>query len=341
MPHNFVVAEHMPRRSASWTSGYGILQATSLTTRPFLALRISRTDIGCDDQWRKGDFLFAISPQKPSGVNEGCYFTLGSSLDERSKTLQVEPPLHPEGATLYVHTFPKLLEHLKFDSPVSVACLPHQLEESSYFTFCRSLLDDYGRILQDKYSHDERSSGGSEPVGDTWHLWDASQQTEGAVGREGYVFKPQNFDLSAVEPPSIYQEVLLYNQLTVDYSWKGVTVAVDWALELRDFDSTHEARRSNLLLPYCSFDGNIPTFDENIKVPALLLGSMKAPFDGDPPISSQSSDIDIWDFDNEPYVKLDLVPSYMSPVSAPSTRVIAFDLFGTILVGFNMSTPCV
>ncbi|KAG1815110.1 uncharacterized protein BJ212DRAFT_255866 [Suillus subaureus] len=56
---------------------------------------------------------------------------------------------------------------------------------------------------------------------------------------------------------------------------------------------------------------------------------MKIPFSGDPPMSSQSSNI--WDFDDEPYVELDLVPDYMSPVSAPSTRVIAFDPFGTIL----------
>jgi len=149
MPHTFVVAKLIPQRSAYWTSGYGILKATSLATRPFLALRISRTDIGYDDHWREGDFLFAISPQKPSGVNEGCYFALRSSLDEGSKMLHVQPPLHPKGGTLYVHTFPKLLEHLELDPPVSVAHLPHQLEESSYLAFCRSVLDDYDKILQE------------------------------------------------------------------------------------------------------------------------------------------------------------------------------------------------
>ncbi|KAG2340936.1 hypothetical protein BDR05DRAFT_482627 [Suillus weaverae] len=335
MPHAFVVAEFTPRRSARWTSGYGSLKATSLATRPFLALRISRTDIGYGDNWSEGDFLFVISPQKPSGVNEGCYFALGSSLDEGSKTLHVEPPLHPEGGTLYVHTFPRLLEHLGFEPPVSVAHLPHQLEESSYFTFCRSVLDDYDRMLQKKYTNDvdKRSSGGSEPVEDEWHTWNTHQQTEGALKPIGYVFEylePQSFDLSAVEPPSIYQELLLYNQLTADYSWMGITVAVNWALKLRNFDRAHKARRRSLLLPDSSFGGNVPTFDENIKEPALILWSMKIPFDGDPPIGSQSSDS--WDLDDdEPYVELDLVPDIMSPVSAPSTKVIAFDLFGTIL----------
>lgn len=216
MPHNFVVAEFMPRRSARWTSGYGILKATSLATRPFLALRISRTDIGFhNNSWNDGDFLFVISPQKPSGVNEECYFTLGSSLDEGSKMLHVEPPLHPEGGTLYVHTFPKLLEDIEYERPASVAHLPHQLEESSYLTFCRAVLDDYDRMLQEKYTNEERSSGGSEPVGDEWDMWNTQQQTEGAPQKNGYVFEylePQSFDLSAVEPPSIYQDLLLYNQ---------------------------------------------------------------------------------------------------------------------------------
>ncbi|KAG1841813.1 kinase-like domain-containing protein [Suillus subalutaceus] len=159
--------------------------------------------------------------------------------------------------------------------------------------------------------------------GDEWHTWNAyNKQSDWERKHNGYVFEylePHSFDLSAVEPPSIYQNLLLYNQLTADYSWTDVTFAVNWALKLRKFDRAHEARQRSLLLPDSSFCGNIPTFDENIKESALILGSMKVPFD------------DIWDYDNEPYVELDLIPDYMSPVSAPSTRVIAFDLFGTIL----------
>ncbi|KAG1815140.1 uncharacterized protein BJ212DRAFT_258508 [Suillus subaureus] len=181
----------MPQRSAYRTSHHGREKAISLATRPFLALRISQTDVGLHDYLQEGDFLFAISPQKPNGVNEGCYFALGSSLDGNRKMLHIEPPLHPEGGTLYVHTFPRLLEYVE---PVrsqvrTVPRLPYQLEKSSYLTFCHSVLDDHDRILQDKYTNNERSSGGSGPVGDDW-----------------------NFDLPSVRPPSIYQELLLYNQ---------------------------------------------------------------------------------------------------------------------------------
>jgi hypothetical protein len=62
---------------------------------------------------------------------------------------------------------------------------------------------------------------------------------------------------------------------------------------------------------------------------------MKVPFDGDPPTSQESPDF--WTLDDEPSGDLDLVPDHMSPVSAPSPRVIAFDLFGTILVSFHIS----
>lgn len=219
MPHSLVVAKFMPQRSAYWTSPYGRKKATSLPTRPFLALRISQTDIGCHNQWEDGDFLFAVSPQKPSGANEGCYFALGSSLDAGRRILHVEPPLHPGCGTLYVHTFPRLLEHLdpvRSKSQVqTVSRLPHQLDESSYFAFCRSVLDDYDNILKNKYATDERSSGGYGPVGDEWGTWSIWQDTEGMLKANGYVFEylePQSFDLSAVQLPSIYQDLLLYNQ---------------------------------------------------------------------------------------------------------------------------------
>jgi hypothetical protein len=76
----------------------------------------------------------------------------------------------------------------------------------------------------------------------------------------------------------------------------------------------------------------VPTFDGNIKEPALALWSAKIPFDGDPQITETDGSLD-WE---EPYVAPDLVPLYMPPVSTSSTRVIILDLFGTILVSSNM-----
>ncbi|KAG0707543.1 hypothetical protein DFH29DRAFT_871545 [Suillus ampliporus] len=223
--------------------------------------------------------------------------------------LHVEPPLRPEGGALYVHTFPRLLEDMTFD------VLP-------LLAFCRSVSDDYEAIVQAKYAKDDRSPGGSEPVKDKWDSWSGRSQREHRNKPRGYVLEyleSQSFDPSAVEPPSIDQDLLLYNQLVADYSWMGFTDAVSWALKLREPPSLDS-----------SFVGNLPTF-EGLKAHALTPWSMKIPFDGDSPVVENSSQTEALGWDDEHYVELELVPRYVPPVPALSTRVIACDLFGTIL----------
>jgi hypothetical protein len=61
---------------------------------------------------------------------------------------------------------------------------------------------------------------------------------------------------------------------------------------------------------------------------------MKIPFDGDPPVVVNAPETEEVDWDDGPNIDLDFVPDYMPPVFAPSTRAIAFDIFGTILVSF-------
>ncbi|KAG2041060.1 hypothetical protein BDR03DRAFT_35203 [Suillus americanus] len=128
IPHSFVVAKFLPQRSATWTSYYGLEKAASLKSLPFLALRVSRTDVGMQDFDRQGQFLFAISSKKPTGVNDGCYFTLGSSLDKDKKMLRFEPPLRPGDRTLYVHTFPRLLEDTEFKLSPKKLCLISRID---------------------------------------------------------------------------------------------------------------------------------------------------------------------------------------------------------------------
>ncbi|KAG2340923.1 hypothetical protein BDR05DRAFT_840076, partial [Suillus weaverae] len=338
MPHSFVIAKFLPQRSATWTSYYGLEKAASLESHPFLALRVSRTDIGMQDFDRQGQFLFAISPKKPSGVNDGCYFALGSSLDKEKKMLRIEPPLGLGDCTLYVHTFPRLLEDTEFKlSPETVPHISHQLDESSYRTFCRSVMEVYETFAREKCAKDVQSSGGSDVVEDGWDSWSGESQREYLNRRPGYVFEylePQSFDLSAVtvEPTSIHQDLLLYNQLAADYSWVGVTAAVKWAIKSRASFRAHGAQRNGHLVPGSSFVGNLPTFNENLKAHALTLWSTRIPFDGDPPVVDDTSETEeAFDWDDEPCVDLDFVPDYVPPISAPSASVIAFDLFGTIL----------
>ncbi|KAG1887625.1 hypothetical protein F4604DRAFT_1717852 [Suillus subluteus] len=334
MPHCFVIAKFLPQRSANWTSYYGLEKAASLKTLPFLALRVSRTDVGMQDLGRQGQFLFAISSEKPTGVNDGCYFALGSSLSIERKMLHIEPSLRPSGRTLYIHTFPRLLEDAQFQiSPVTVPHLPHRLDEASFLAFCGSVLKVYAKFL--KCANDAHSSGGSEPVEDGWDSWSGKSPYEYEYDRGGYIFEylePQDFNMStAVEATSIYQDLLLYNQLAADYSWMGITAAVKWALKSRDHYNAYMVRQGGALLPGYSFVENLPRFDASLKAHALTLWSMKIPFDGDPSVADNASETEEVDWDDGPNIDLEFVPNYMPPVPAPSTRAIAFDIFGTIL----------
>ncbi|KAG2145178.1 hypothetical protein DEU56DRAFT_754054 [Suillus clintonianus] len=217
MPHSFVIAKFLPHRSATWTSHYGLEKAASLNSLPFLALRVSRTDVGVQDLGRQGHFLFVISPEKPTGVNDGCYFTLGSSLIVERKMLHVEPPLRPGGRTFYIHTFPRLLEDAQFEfSPATVPHLPHRLEEFSFLAFCGSVMAVFEKFV--KRANDARSSGGSELVEDGWDSWSGESPYEYRRDPGGYVFEylePQSFQMSAaaVGATSIYQDLLLSNLL--------------------------------------------------------------------------------------------------------------------------------
>lgn len=125
--------------------------------------------------------------------------------------------------------------------------------------------------------------------------------------------------------------IMIYYCIT-NYSWMGITAAVKWALKSRDHYHAHGVRRSVELLPGYSFVENLPTFEESLKAHALSLWSMKIPFDGDPPVVGIASEMEEEvDWDDGPDVDLDFVPDYVAPVSAPSTKAIAFDIFGTIL----------
>ncbi|KAG1841823.1 hypothetical protein DFJ58DRAFT_807718 [Suillus subalutaceus] len=307
MPHSFVIAKFLPQRSANWTSYYGLEKAASLKTLPFLALRVSRTDVGMQDLGRQGQFLFAISSGKPTGVNDGVI--------ER-KTLHVEPSLRPSGRTLYVHTFPRLLEDAQFQiSPVTVPHLPHRLDEASFLlAFCGSVLEIYEFL---KCANDAHSSGGSEPVEDGWDSWSGKSPYEYEHDR-GATF--------------IYQDLLLYNQLAADYSWMGITAAVKWALKSRDHYHAYRVRRGGaLLLPGYSFVENFA--DLRCKPQGTCCNSLvdEDSFDGDPPVADNASETEEVDWDDGPDVDLEFIPNYMPPVPAPSTRAIAFDIFGTIL----------
>ncbi|KAH7907913.1 kinase-like domain-containing protein [Hygrophoropsis aurantiaca] len=333
--HSFVVAKFAPKKSASWTSYYGVRAAALLSTRPFLALRMPLVHIGLQEPSDPPCYvLFLVSGRKPEGLNDNSYFALGPASDQESKILHVRPGplLCPDGRTLYVHTFPKLFEDELVPEPVPVAAeFSHHLDNSDFLTFCRSVLEQPGRI---QANTNARYSGGEDSVPVDWDSWSGQSPREGLNERFGYVFeylRAETFDFSSLESPSIYEELLLYKQLTAEYSWSGVTEAVSWACRIRKFPCAPQ----RTLAPPFTFTGKIPTVSSDLMAAAFLLNSMKIPFDGDPvPAADEEPEIE-WDDGPDSSFPF---PRHKAATPPSHIKVVAFDLLDTI---FDRNTPIV
>ncbi len=222
MAHSFVIAKLAFKRSVYWTSYYGAETAIALKTRPFLALRVHARDLEPDDYrfHSQHTYLFAVSTHKPTGIRESCYMALGPAAKEEKRVLVVHPPLPSEGRPLYVHTYPWLAEYPvsteenSSGSPKNAG--PHHVEPSSFRAFCRSVLyDDLPtyRELERLQRLERASSGGDEPVEENWESWSGRSATEGLHKPIWNIYEYLEFkNLSIAEPPSIYQELALYDR---------------------------------------------------------------------------------------------------------------------------------
>ncbi|KAF9219686.1 hypothetical protein BS17DRAFT_381544 [Gyrodon lividus] len=228
---------------------------------------------------------------------------------------------------------PKLFEDTRYsDTGMSVpGVLPHHLEDSSFLTFCGSVVEDHTKHLQERAATGGRYSGGDESVNDDWDTWSGQSQREYQHGRSGYVFEylqPDCIDFSALESPSIYEELSLYKQLAGEYSWSGVTAAVSWSIKLRE---QRDAWKSISILA-SAYIGNTPIFGDDLIPSASALHSMKIPFDGDPPVLRADDEDDPWGWDDEPAPEFEFVSACKPAIPPCGIKVVAFDLFGTILV---------
>lgn len=196
--------------------------AAALKTRPFLALRIPGNELTSQGRplpaWQS--YLFVVSTKKPTGLCKDCYFALEQATKEEKRTLVVNPPLPSHGRPLFIHTVPCLCERLPLDNTDASTNTKdvglHVLEESSFRTFCSLTNDHREEFLKQKKleSRIHASSGGDELVGVDWETW------SGGHSAIEYLNKPfQNKydqlefkDLPVEEPPSIFQELALYEQ---------------------------------------------------------------------------------------------------------------------------------
>ncbi|KAJ7456338.1 kinase-like domain-containing protein [Mycena galericulata] len=121
-------------------------------------------------------------------------------------------------------------------------------------------------------------------------------------------------------PPSIYDELLAYERLKADFSWKGVAATVEYVLACRQIDAPAVVAR----LPQSAAD-----FDTVAEV--LALAEMKIPIDGEPPAErkvAENSSAEVMSDSSLPAMKWAL---NTRPVLFDSIKVILFDPRDTIL----------
>lgn len=274
-PHAFVTAQFTPYLASLRTSPFGRqIVEKSLRTRPFIALRIN----WMPNIWvAPGSLnlsiyrhrrLFMVSREKPRAPFSDYYFPL--TPGDEKPPLNLNAPL-PFIGPLYLHTFA-----LK-ESADSFAAEP--IESSRYQLDAPSL----ERFVS--WFHDARSppaltsarrSGGPEPVEPDWDSFSDGGRWEHRGPRSTYDFQISSFQSELLtQLPSVWDELLFFDQLVEDYSWFGVTAAIGWLEKLRSVPVIYKAFH-----PSAPVDpGNLPVLSDSDSV---ILHSMKIPIDGEP-----------------------------------------------------------
>lgn len=168
MLHSFVVAKLLPRLPACAT--YGQRVATSLVTRPFLALHLHPNPTE-DFVYRKEN-LFVVTRQKPSFLGSE-YLVLNLSSKANGSALTVVPPL-PFKDPLYLSitprisaTFPDTEEYERLFEAEK-----YQLDEASVDTFLKALNDAGPSIPV------TRITGGDDEPAPEWDTWSGETPRE-------------------------------------------------------------------------------------------------------------------------------------------------------------------
>jgi hypothetical protein len=224
-PASYVVvaAKLAAQRSAYWTSFYGHTIAEQLITKPFIAIRLWEDGVwGRHSQEvpKADDFrtplLFIVSPVKPHGVYENCYFTLVKTPPSSPREIQLSP--YPDAVgdgTLFLHTCPSLRE-VEIENN-SMEATPH----ASTYQIGQDNIEQIRNVIRDdaKMSQAraegifERTSGGEDAVGDRWSSWSGQSAKEHET--DPYF---RNFDFVPLldeywrAVPSIHKELCLLRQ---------------------------------------------------------------------------------------------------------------------------------
>ncbi|OBZ79477.1 hypothetical protein A0H81_00671 [Grifola frondosa] len=344
MSRSFILVRLIPEKSALWTSYFGVQVASTLVTTPFVALRILPADLGLYSFEPPTNMLFLISPEKPVGFDREYYFALTPASDDEKRTLTIDPPLQSlDGRPLYLHTCPCFRANAFLPADAEAAGtgrLSRLLDEANFCFFRDEVLHDREERRQrlQSYQKGRRVSGlDREIIGDSWQSFSDSPPAE--------YFQDPNFagiyeliecaNFFGVESPSLHRELLLYRQLTKEYSWQGVSMSISWLEDTRELMTGSDIHVVNLALvdEQDKSSGDTPHLSPDFLSTANTLRSMRIPLDGAPPPPQVQKTIEelMWDWDEDPEPEFPWAPKQTLPIPLGDIKFIAFELFGTIL----------
>ncbi|RPD61807.1 hypothetical protein L227DRAFT_524311, partial [Lentinus tigrinus ALCF2SS1-6] len=360
MSHSLLPAKFDPAGSAYWLPKSGRLAASRLPIEPFWGLRTCFTDDERDNL--SPPWLFAISSYPSPYPVENASFTLGPRIISKTGAvvstdadiLTTTPiPTKEERASwpLYLHILPALRLN-------TMRC---SLFDQLYYTLTedslRAFNDGVGRCLKSAKEKQREILAAPHDIWEVKKGWFARKENPdtGAYMFGGPPPDPQkyvfNFDFDAEPklpsfegPSNVYDELMLYNQLCKDYQWRGVDLAIEWVREMRANTRRGWMKNPDTLVT------TLPTevcLDDDSRKRAMELAALDNPHaritavldERDAQRLEQAGEPHSpsgWSDSSDSSVKFlprrfPHLPFSYPVVPFGPTKVVAFDIFGTIL----------
>ncbi|KAL0945789.1 hypothetical protein HGRIS_012077 [Hohenbuehelia grisea] len=323
MIHSFVVARLLSRLP-SWTP-YGQRAVAALTTKPFLALHLKQED----PDFIRAPNLFIISREKPSWPGSE-YFILNRQSVAHLRSLTVVPPLPFEGP-LYLSTtpnicatFPDAEEHQELLGDTT-----YQLDGISSSQLLAAL-EKAGPSI-----HVARNTGAADEPGPEWDTWSGYTPRESpglvVLGHEvmlAFEVLPLE-NLSPSFETSILHEIPLMRQLSLDYSWKGITNVTSYIQSMREqMDSIAASGRIFRDPSFsASRDRRFDPSSDVFRASTAALKALPVIHDGDPRGEADIEEVELADdLKDEELPMLELPMAPLTPAIEPTCiKIIIFD----------------
>ncbi|KAL4255999.1 hypothetical protein AB1N83_012874 [Pleurotus pulmonarius] len=318
MLHSFVVARLLPLLPAWAPAGRKV--ASSIVTKPFLALHLRDTD----PDFVRVPNLFVITRERPH-LPWSEYFVLNSRKDAGGRTLTVVPPL-PFNGPLYLSVTPRLCAQFDREDQDSINLLQnmdYQLDHTSFEMFVRAWNDAGPSVPV------VATTGGDDEPGSRWDTWSGQSPKEAP----GILFADRDVQFQFEALPlrqlpqrfetSVFEELPLVRQLTLDYTWKTSNWVIRYIKSVREAMPRLLSEGRIFRQPRVSSteDASPDPFVESLRPCTPHLQSLPVVHDGDPVVAPEVED---GEWDNEPQLELDMA-SAIPAVVAKDMKIVLLD----------------